>query len=614
MLCIPAKPVKKERKRLLENIFTVIPRCMVFSFVITALLCGTTTPPAWAKKMTSKEMAARLSELEQENAGLRNYAGVGDGETIQELRASASAKAGAKQAEYRKMIRDLEREKRDLLKKIAELEEGIQRNAQILAKNEETLGQLSKERDSLAGTLEEKGKSEQTLQTLANENALQKKRIAELLTLVKQQEAKLSSLNPGKISEMSGTLEELQEENRKLAQALAEISSQAVASEKNRGEDAKALREGMEAKAQLQILEQENQALKAENEVLSKSKSAGPSNKAEIEKLAAQNESLRQTIVAQNEALSAGDQSVKQTALIKKENANLKLALKQREEGDIAYAKAIEELRDENKRLKNKKSENIAESASLEGLKQTIETLKAENEMLKSAQGDNSRLATGKSSDIATGTLLVKIQDLEQRLDKERAATSQYRLLIKQYQDQAQSAGPAAAPEIQKQETSVYAPEIRALMLENQELRARLELLESGSGGKGSMAPASDTKETLGNIEALPALPTASEILNSEIEAKDVTLIRQNYETLPEMPRATDAAQIELGSGDPPETDEQPEIQTPGIDLQGNALPELLPVIEEQGAPLPDATPRRNKENADRKKAGKERKSIGTNG
>lgn len=529
----------KARKARLRR---AVKALLVTSFI--ASVAATACPhPALAKKISNSQLEERLKQLELENEQLRNVLDRSRNEVPQipqeNMQPSPQVQvepdpAKGKALDYSKKIRELERRNKDLELKIAEIAQGLQKNLGILDQSQKALAEARKENESLKQSKSGNSKSgQEELGRLAKENSALKAKIQELEAQSAQMQ---SASDPERIGQLQNMLGELQAENRKLAQALAEMSTQALAAEKGRTEDALAAREGLDAKNRLAALEQQYETLKAENQALKKGGkgSGGP----ELEELKAQNLSLRQTIQAQNEALLASDDAVKLNARLKQENADLKLSLKQGGPADQQAQETIAALQSEITALKKQADEAGASTASLEGLKQTVANLKAENEHLRqaSASGNNAPKSGGAGDKL----LLVKLNDLEQRLEKERAATSEYRKMIKQYQDQ--GAAPAQAT-AEAGGQSVYAPEVRALMLENQELRARLELLEGSSGRKS--APQDQGRQSA--LEAvpvaevpvvLPDMPTASELLETEPETKNVQLIRKNYKPLPEMPAA----------------------------------------------------------------------------
>lgn len=514
---------------------------LVTGFIASVAVTAWPSDAYAAKKQSNSQLEERLKQLELENEQLRNVLDRSRNEVPQipqeNLQPSPQVQiepdqAQGKALDYSKKIRELERQNKELEKKLSEVVQGLQKNAGILDASQKALIETRQENENLKKSVSNKRGGQEELGRLAQENNALKGKIEELEARAAQMQA--GATDPEKITQLQNMLGELQAENRKLAQALAEMSTQALASEKSRTEDALAAREGAEAKSRLAALEQNYEALQAENQALKKGgKGAGGP---ELEELKAQNSSLRQTIQAQNEALLASDDAVKTNARLKQENADLKLALKQGGASDANDQETIAALQAEIASLRKQAAEGSVDSASLEGLKQTVANLKAENEQLRQASaGAKNASQSGSGGDKA---LLVKVGDLEQRLEKERAATSEYRKMIKQYQDQ-------GGPPAQAQGQSMYAPEVRALMLENQELRARLELLEGASGRSQKSAPQDQQRQSA--LEAvpvaevpvvLPDMPTASELLETEPETKNVQLIRKNYKPLPEMPTA----------------------------------------------------------------------------
>lgn len=548
-----------------------VARYVLVTGFIASLSLTALPPQAYAaKKVSGKQLQERLMQLELENEQLRNVIDRSRNEVPQIPQAAAepppiqiNTETAGKALDYSKKIRELERENKDLKARLVEFEQGLRKNAIILAQNQQALAQAQQESEALKQKSAKGAESQEVIGKLAVENNGLKQKIMELEAQNGQLQASLQGAGPDRLAEFQKALGELQAENRKLAQALAEMSTQALAAEKGRTQEVLAAREGQEAKSRLSALEQQYAALRAENEALKKGRKG--SDNAALAELKAQNESLRKTIEAQNEALIANDDAAKVSKRLKQENENLKQALRQAGAGEVQNGEAVQALQAEIATLRKQAGQSGANAASIEGLKQTVENLKAENERLLQAA------ATGKAGAASTvagdKALLARIRDLEQRLDKERAATSEYRKMIKQYQDQGASA--ASAQATAEDSKSIYAPEIRALMLENQELRARLELLDGGASKPGKRAVPEDhgRQSTLefapvaASPVVMPELPTSSELLETEPEAKNVQLIRKNYKPLPEMPTASQL----MGK----------DAQSVTKNLDGDALPDI---------------------------------------
>jgi SMC interacting uncharacterized protein involved in chromosome segregation len=152
-----------------------------------------------------------------------------------------------------------------------------------------------------------------------------------------------------------------------------------------------------------------------------------------LEELKAQNESLRETIKAQNEVMAAG--------------------------GNTAASVEIQKLRNENE--------------SLIGLKETIRQLQAQNEHL-SAAGNMGKTVTNQVM-----ALQQRIDELRQEVEKEKQNADVYRSKLKESES-----GAVKGREVCEMNGSDFDQErltlnkkITGLQLENQELKARIELL-----------------------------------------------------------------------------------------------------------------------------------------
>ncbi|MCB1591689.1 MAG: hypothetical protein KDI90_04475 [Alphaproteobacteria bacterium] len=524
-----------------------------------------------------------LAKVEQENAALTQSLSRLDGasrevQSLMKEKAELTEKLKDQEAQTALALEKLNAANperiSEMLNTMAEMQADNRKVAQALALAQE-------ENKSLKEAAANAGEEQKILAQLARENNDLKQKIAQLEAEKEGLQVSLKAANPEGYAKMESTLAELQEENRKLAQALAEMSTQALEAEKNRADLVLSSNAGAQAKRELASLQTEYEALKSENLALKKGSSQSNVDAGELEKLKKQNESLRQTISAQNEALLASDDSIKLNARLQQENADLKLAVKRNGTADRESEETIASLRTEIAALKRQVKDTDISAASLQGLKQTVQNLKVENEQLRQASAGISKTGAGNQAQGMGGkALLAKIEDLESRLEKERAATSEYRKMIKQYQDSvgAPDQGSAAGQ-------GQYSPEIRALMMENQELRARLELLQRGEGPTDGAAKnvADDmgrqsAMESADNPSALRsggAYPTASQLLETEPETKNIQLIRKNYKVLPEMPRATDI------TGEP-----LPEDQSESVtgNMNGNGLPSVYNLAPAAGA------------------------------
>ncbi|MCB1680624.1 MAG: hypothetical protein KDI65_01680 [Alphaproteobacteria bacterium] len=576
---------------------------LILNLIAGSMLAGVSMAVAPVPALAKSEVKAlykQIEQLEAQNEQLRNLLeqsrqqnpqnqgnSFGEG-TLQPP--EVNLKGNSKALEYNKKIRQLEMENKELSAALGQFQNQIQMLKAGQSKNEKLLAQAEDENERLKENISSRSQSSEELKTQMQENRRLEEELAKLQRQYEDLESRKQGQDPKLAARMQEALGQLQGENRKLAQALAEMSSKVIDLEKNQEEMKSAAQESPELSRKLAELQQENKGLLEQNQALQKQGSH--QNNEKMVELTAQNESLRETIRAQNEALLANDNAVKVSAKLKQENEELRRGFARLETKDPSRDDTIKQLRLDLVNLQNDLNDKKEQLSGLQDLKETILKLKQQNETLQASasSGGKKDALVGEAQNMA---LLQANKEMQAKLEREKDVTTEYRKKIKEYQDQIarlQGHGNAEVSPVSVEGAGMgYDETLRALMMENQELKARLELMETHkkTGGKnkanarsgkiGKDASNALKRERQSSIQAeeerppqvLQALsgpilpegtkeaaanniqnsPSANELLETEPMTKNVKLIRKNYKALPEMPPAQDFS--ESGNDNP---------------------------------------------------------------
>ncbi len=520
----------------------------------------------------NKQLSGALAELERQNKALQQAQSeqsqlIGQAQAEnQKLKDVTSSQEKLQQALQAQMS-ESERLKTELA---AEQQRYAELEAQKSKAASEEVGQLQKslaetqaENQKLKGDTSNLKKLQQALQAQMSE----KDRLKNELGAQQQKYADLETQKNTASSELLGkqqqSLSELQTENRKLAQALADMTTKVVDLEKQQGNSQQDAQLTRDMAAQLDELNKKYAALEQENLALtSRSQQTNPEK---LQDLIDQNKSLRETIRAQNDAMKMTDGASKQTAALEQENEELRQALAgSRQQQTPEDQETVKQLRLELATLQNELNVRKEQQSDIEELKQTVLALQEQNSRLQQGQmaKKNAALSESESGNDALGMAQV----LQTQIEKEKSVNSEYRQKIREYQDQiARLQGQEGIK--QPPTTSAvpaelaYDETVRSLMIQNQELKARIELMElsgkkrsksktepeektsaasEASGGQGQQIHALKSLEgsALPQVTESRQTMTAAELLEVEPITQNVQLIRKNHTALPEMPPA----------------------------------------------------------------------------
>ena len=305
------------------------------------------------------------------------------------------------------------------------------------------------------------------------------------------------------IVSLQGTVKALQVDNRKLGLAVAEASEKTLNYSDRATEARSAYDNNMKAldtlKEQLSQVQEENSRLK---ETVAGRTGVSSQAKEQIATLQKQNQSLRDTISAQNEALVSSDNAAKTAERLLVENGSLKRELESADKSSSANGETAQQLLERVKVLQGGIVQRDNYIKKLDGLKDTVKLLREEND--RYAQG----ASRDQSASVQISTLASQNEALEAALNQERENIIAYRTKIKEYQDEIASAKNARANNSSKAALESLGEKLDAAHLENQELKARIDLLSKNAESVVFQKDASfktkrkvDTAASLNNVD-----------------------------------------------------------------------------------------------------------------
>ncbi len=307
-------------------------------------------------------------------------------------------------------------------------------------------------------------------------------------------------------------------------------------------------------------------------------------NKEENEKISAlesQNKSLRETIKAQTSTLTQHDNAVKRAEALTSENIILKQQLEFANTAKSSNDDTAQNLIKKNKELIGQINNYKQQVNNVEGLKETIRALRDENQRYVSFQK--------KAKDASTQIVALEQQNkgLEEQLKKERASASDYRAELGKYQKQVKSLQKNEEP---KEPNHSKEEAIMALRLENQELKARIDLLSSKASKtsvvfKKEEPEAANTKsssETLLQAEKSHKNSDVQYIKGkTEILSKDIKVVETSYPKVDKVkPLLDDKGQHIYKSvkPEPVEVEDIQNIKSSGLNAEDLLSQELKPL------------------------------------
>lgn len=274
------------------------------------------------------------------------------------------------------------------------------------------------------------------------------------------------------ISSLQEKIQNLQRKNQEL------ISSIDDESQRSKGASLHADKVNHAYKNNLKALESLNERLdkmKLENAKLRKELSSNNDRNMgkndQVAVLKKQNESLRATIKAQNEDLVLADNAAKTAERLLTENQILKRNVDLVSKSNTANNETTQELIERNKKLLNGIAQRDKYIKKLDGLKETVKLLRIENDKLLLSQSNNNH------ENIEVSDLLKRNNELQDDLNKERESVIAYRTKIKEYQDKISEISNGAKNISLENKIRDMNAKITSLSLENQELKARINIL-----------------------------------------------------------------------------------------------------------------------------------------
>ncbi len=376
-------------------------------------------------------LSANLQSLEQENKTLKasllsqqNQIAASQGSAENEKRQQSQI-ISSLQSE----LETLKKENKNLNAQIASTDRLLSQTTQLANTKKDKEAELLQQVATLNAQLGELSKNNSTLQT----------QIASKDTLLNEANKKANLKSQGQ-QEVEQKLAALQAELAQLTQNNSALQTQIAA------KDAQLKEANKTAQSKTQTKKQFDQ---------------------KIADLQAQNESLRQTIKAQNEVLVSADNSTQAAERLMSENLALKQQLEQASKSNQSSSDTTQDLMALNQKLQTEITKRDNYIAQLEPLKETVKALQAENSQVSQAA------KTNQASSFQVRSLQAKLTEAEQALEKEKIASKEYRKKIREYQEQV---GKVASGKPSAQNT-----QMNAILLENQNLKARIELLKGAT-------------------------------------------------------------------------------------------------------------------------------------
>lgn len=493
-------------------------------------------------KIQLRALRETNSRLQKENNAKQDGSQNVDTEPLQKLEAQ---------------IRELEKQNTQLKSQNNKLSEvdvsKFENKIQQLIKENAILKQESDEAEQLAQkntvsmqerirTLEEKNASLEKL----NKNAMNKSQdnLSSLESQIQQLQAENSNLKTEKQAALNleSQIQQLQTENSNLKTEKQTALSQSG-------------NEVLEFKKKIELLEQENQRLQSENKKLEmasnsdegrlkddlKSKQDEITNleselaalkqentdmiaqldhaaknapKDSNEKLAlleAQNNSLRETIKAQTHSLSQNDNAIQRAEALTTENLMLKNKLELANKAKYSNDETAQDLVKKNQELIEELNLHKQQVANLEGLKETVRQLRDQNDRFQAE--------------------LTKYNNLDNEVVALQQKNKGLQAEILKYQKKSQEVSDAKSEELDDSAEE----KITALRLENQELKARIDILASKNAKtsvvfkKGDGDNNETPSESLLTVE--PKKPSVVRYIKEQTEviAQDVKHVETTY-------------------------------------------------------------------------------------
>ena len=438
-------------------------------------------------KQSTSALREQLKNLEKENEQLRNsinrmmgskqstkiapdsriQALVEENKRLTKLLNQKSVSAPTSDDVYARKIASLKNENQKLLEQVNGLSgQASSYNASALQaykKENALLKEALNQRDNGAERIVALQKQIQRLQD-ANK-ALQKNQVQRASLNAKESEIQAKS---AKIQSLQGSIKQLQAENQKLKLSAADMNKKALSEDSRADKAMSAYKNNLKA---LEILQERLAKAQQDNKKL-KAKAAGISensySKEQFLAVQKQNKSLRDTIKAQNASLVSSDNAAQAAERLLSENAALKRKLELADKSSSANGQTAKDILERNKKLQFEIVQRDNYIEKLEGLKDTVKQLREANDRYAMGQGDS------QNSKKQISELLGQKDALQVALDQERDNTIVYRTKIKEYQDIIAELknDNSAQDDLQKERSAAM-----ALRLENQELKARIDLL-----------------------------------------------------------------------------------------------------------------------------------------
>ncbi len=273
---------------------------------------------------------------------------------------------------------------------------------------------------------------------------------------------------------LQSKVKNLQDDNKDLKSSISRASDELQKYIDRTNKLRAAYKNNLEAlellKGRISRVKKENKEL--QEELLNNKSNLNKTQNDQIAALKKQNKSLRETIKAQNEELISADNAVKTAERLLSENQLLKRNLESITKSSAVNSETTKDLIEHNKKLQEAIIQRDKYIKKLSGLKETVKMLREENDKLLYARDNDVNNENTRISD-----LLKQNNDLRKELNKEHENIVSYKNRIKEYQLKIKELSSDDKKSDFENKILNLNKKITSLSLENQDLKARIEIL-----------------------------------------------------------------------------------------------------------------------------------------
>lgn len=440
------------------------------------------------------DLKAQITSLEKRNAEFKSQ---GNGKLAQAQQSIADMESKLKELEQKNEV--LKAEKASYVSNVSNSNSNVRaledKIVELRAENKKIKSKSTEAQNIEVSKFETQIKKlEQENLTLKNNNDGATKQTQKTLASLKTQIKTLEDQNKA-----------LQAENKSFELSSKQSDGQIKATLAKKEQNIASL------KSEITALKQKNTDITSQLAQVNKSVATKGSSD-DVYALKTQNSSLRETIKAQTQIMKRNDNAIQRAETLTSENIRLKKQLEMANSAKYSNDETAQNLIKKNQELIEELNIQKQQVANLEGLKETVRQLRLQNDNYAAKLKGNDEL----SNEITA--MRQKNKGLQAELKKEKGNASSYRAEIAKYQKEGvlQTTSNSASSNENADEA------LTALRLENQELKARIELLASKSAKTSVVFKKEDMK----------ARSPSETLLNTNTEESAVRYIKEETEVI----------------------------------------------------------------------------------